>query len=65
MLTLAFLILGGGLWPQPGIQSRNRAAEEITRIREGKLNPEKESMQVAEEQVAEENESKPALDSNS
>lgn len=29
VLTLAILILGGGLFPQPGVSSRQRAAEEI------------------------------------
>jgi NADH-quinone oxidoreductase subunit M len=35
VLTLAALILGGGLFPQPGILSRHRAAEEILRDRAG------------------------------
>jgi NADH-quinone oxidoreductase subunit M len=33
VLTLAALILGGGLFPQPGVMSRERAAEEILAIR--------------------------------
>ncbi|MHB1422497.1 MAG: proton-conducting transporter transmembrane domain-containing protein [Gemmataceae bacterium] len=35
VLTLAVLILGGGLFPQPGISSRRRAAEEILAQRDG------------------------------
>jgi hypothetical protein len=31
VLTLAALILGGGVYPQPGVSSRYRAAEEILR----------------------------------
>lgn len=34
VLTLALLILGGGLWPQPGIVSRYRAAVEIVQSRQ-------------------------------
>jgi NADH-quinone oxidoreductase subunit M len=34
VLTLAVLILGGGLFPQPGVASRHRAAAEILRERE-------------------------------
>jgi NADH-quinone oxidoreductase subunit M len=34
VLTLAALILGGGLFPQPGISSRYRAAEDVLRVRE-------------------------------
>lgn len=34
VLTLAALILGGGLFPQPGIASRRRAAEAILRRRD-------------------------------
>jgi NADH-quinone oxidoreductase subunit M len=33
-LTLAALILGGGLFPQPGISSRRRAADEILKERQ-------------------------------
>ncbi len=33
VLTLAALILGGGLFPQPGVTTRERAAEEILKIR--------------------------------
>jgi NADH-quinone oxidoreductase subunit M len=29
VLTLAVLILGGGLFPQPGVVSRYQAAEEV------------------------------------
>jgi NADH-quinone oxidoreductase subunit M len=35
VLTLALLILGGGLLPQPGISSRRRAAEDILAHRSG------------------------------
>jgi NADH-quinone oxidoreductase subunit M len=34
LLTLAALILGGGLYPQPGVTTRERAAEEILKNRE-------------------------------
>jgi len=34
VLTLALLILGGGLYPQPGVESRHHAAMEILRQRE-------------------------------
>ncbi len=33
VLTLAALILGGGIYPQPGVMSRERAAEEILAVR--------------------------------
>ncbi|HEY7424681.1 MAG TPA: proton-conducting transporter membrane subunit [Gemmataceae bacterium] len=33
VLTLAALLLGGGLFPQPGVSSRQRAAEEILKDR--------------------------------
>src|SRR5262249_44527693 len=33
VLTLSALILGGGIYPQPGITSRHRAAEEILQDR--------------------------------
>src|SRR5262249_52804765 len=35
VLTLAALILGGGLYPQPGVVSRHKAAEAILRERTG------------------------------
>jgi NADH-quinone oxidoreductase subunit M len=35
VLTLAALILGGGLFPQPGVASRQRAAEELLEERRG------------------------------
>jgi NADH-quinone oxidoreductase subunit M len=35
VLALTLLILGGGLWPQPGIASRYRAAMEIVQSRQG------------------------------
>jgi NADH-quinone oxidoreductase subunit M len=34
VLTLAALIIGGGLYPQPGVASRHHAAEEILRQRQ-------------------------------
>jgi NADH-quinone oxidoreductase subunit M len=37
VLTLAVLILGGGLYPQPGVESRHRAAEAALRERHEKL----------------------------
>ena len=40
VLTLAGLILGGGLFPQPGVSSRQRAAEEILKTRAKRLAPE-------------------------
>src|SRR5262249_4752482 len=42
VLTLAALILGGGIYPQPGVLSRYRAAAEIQRLRKerGNLPPE-------------------------
>src|SRR5262249_13457556 len=36
VLTLMALILAGGLFPQPGVSSRHRAAVEIVRQREGR-----------------------------
>jgi NADH-quinone oxidoreductase subunit M len=36
VLTLAALILGGGLFPQPGITSRHRAAAEVLEQRSGR-----------------------------
>jgi NADH-quinone oxidoreductase subunit M len=33
VLTLSALILGGGLFPQPGVMSRERAAEEVLEVR--------------------------------
>ena len=33
VLTLAALVLGGGLYPQPGVMSRERAAEEVLSLR--------------------------------
>lgn len=40
MLTLTALIVGGGLWPQPGIASRFHAAEEILARRRALRGPE-------------------------
>lgn len=37
VLTLAALIVGGGLFPQPGVRTRERAAEEILDERRGHL----------------------------
>jgi NADH-quinone oxidoreductase subunit M len=39
VLTLAALILGGGLFPEPGVVSRYRAAEDILRERAGHNRP--------------------------
>jgi NADH-quinone oxidoreductase subunit M len=39
VLTLALLILGGGLLPQPGIASRYRAAMQLVRLRESSTAP--------------------------
>jgi NADH-quinone oxidoreductase subunit M len=39
VLTLSALILGGGLFPQPGVSTRWRAAEEIIRDRESRSRP--------------------------
>jgi NADH-quinone oxidoreductase subunit M len=36
VLTLSVLILGGGLFPQPGVRSRERAAEEILGTRQAR-----------------------------
>ncbi len=38
-LTLAALILGGGLFPQPGVASRHRAAKELQQEREKQAPP--------------------------
>lgn len=37
VVLLSILILGGGLWPQPGITSRHHAAEALIRAREKTL----------------------------
>lgn len=39
VLTLSFLILGGGVWPQPGVQSRYHAAQEIMTRRQIRSEP--------------------------
>lgn len=39
VLILSVLILGGGLWPQPGVQSRYHAAIEIITRRQGTPTP--------------------------
>ena len=39
LLTLAALILGGGLYPQPGITTRHKAAEAVTQAREKHFGP--------------------------
>jgi NADH-quinone oxidoreductase subunit M len=39
VLTLAALILGGGLFPQPGVVSRYRAAEDVLHERTGRAPP--------------------------
>jgi NADH-quinone oxidoreductase subunit M len=42
VLTMSALILGGGLFPQPGVMTRTRAAEKLLRQREtGKLQAQK------------------------
>lgn len=41
VLTLAALILGGGLYPQPGVTSRHRAAEAALKERHEKLDGDK------------------------
>ena len=39
VLVLSFLIIGGGVWPQPGVQSRYHAAKEIMSRREVESDP--------------------------
>lgn len=54
VLTLTLLILGGGLFPQPGVGSRYHAAVELTEAREvlfpGEETDENESLQFEDEQ---------------
>ena len=38
VLVLTFLVLGGGLWPQPGVASRHHAAQQLLDLR---MNPQK------------------------
>lgn len=33
VLVLTFLVIGGGLWPQPGVASRHHAAQSLLRLR--------------------------------
>ncbi len=40
VIVLSVLILGGGLWPQPGVSSRHHAAESLMKEREMTLNTE-------------------------
>ncbi|OWK37669.1 proton-conducting transporter membrane subunit [Fimbriiglobus ruber] len=49
VLVLAVMILGGGLYPQPGISTRHKAAEEILKDREGRVVP---AAPVPHEEVA-------------
>ncbi len=37
VIILTFLVLGGGLWPQPGVESRRHAAEALMKIRRESL----------------------------
>jgi NADH-quinone oxidoreductase subunit M len=43
VLTLAVVVLGGGLVPQPGVTTRHRAAEAILKAREGHQLPDSRS----------------------
>ena len=52
MLTLAALILGGGLFPQPGVTTRERAAEEILRQCAGRGRTEPRPVPVVEHEPA-------------
>ncbi len=50
VVLLSLLIMGGGLWPQPGVSSRYHAAESLMRIR-NKSEREAELAKNAEERV--------------
>jgi NADH-quinone oxidoreductase subunit M len=52
VLTLAALIFGGGLFPQPGVSTRQRAAEEILEGRRKRLPPPREPRRPANESAA-------------
>lgn len=56
LLVLTFLVLGGGLWPQPGVASRHHAAQELLRLR---MNPE-EVIEPDDEAIQEQQEESPA-----
>jgi NADH-quinone oxidoreductase subunit M len=49
ILTLAALILGGGLFPQPGVVSRHRAALDVLRARDGSTAADQDSRPPAAE----------------
>ena len=48
MLTLAAIIFGGGLFPQPGVQSRHHAATKLLEGRAAQL----QANELAERQAA-------------
>lgn len=52
VLTLSALILGGGIYPQPGVTSRRRAAEEILQERVIATGPRRDSPAVARNRQA-------------
>jgi NADH-quinone oxidoreductase subunit M len=52
VLALAALVLGGGLFPQPGVSTRQRAAEEILEGRRKRLPPPAEPRRPADEPPA-------------
>jgi NADH-quinone oxidoreductase subunit M len=52
VLTLAALILGGGLFPQPGIMSRERAADEVLALRAKHRSPGKRMEQPESHKAA-------------
>ncbi len=54
LLVLTFLVLGGGLWPQPGVASRHHAAQELLRLRrnpEQVIEPDDEAVQEQQEEL--------------
>jgi NADH-quinone oxidoreductase subunit M len=51
VLILAALILGGGLWPQPWVASRRRAAEELLEHRGVTLQQQASSSELANRDV--------------
>lgn len=51
VLTLAALVLGGGLYPQPGVMSRERAAEEVLSLRNRPRPPAPTKRETKVEQV--------------
>jgi NADH-quinone oxidoreductase subunit M len=46
VLTLAALILGGGLFPQPGVASRHQAARALLRQRQERGEPARAELQL-------------------